>query len=68
MPTKLHTEPRIPNPDAFYKALADLHEDVSLEESMLINAKLVFLLANHIGDQAVLMEAIEAVNPGRANG
>ena len=61
MTAHLKTEPRIPNPDAFYKMFADLHQDVSLEESLLINAKLVFLLANHIGDQVVLIEAIEAV-------
>jgi hypothetical protein len=65
MTTKLKTDPRIPNPDTFYIALADLHKDVSLEESLVINAKLVFLLANHIGDQAVLMEAIEAVKSNR---
>ncbi len=64
MTTKLRTEPRIPDPDAFYKALADLHEHVSPEESLLLNAKLVFVLANHIGDKTVLMEALAAVKAG----
>jgi hypothetical protein len=59
--TKLKTNPRIENPDEFYKALADLHEGKSAEESLLINSKLILLLANHIGEHEVLMAAIKAV-------
>jgi len=59
--TKLKTTPRIEKPDEFYKALADLHEGKSAEESLLINSKLILLLANHIGEHEVLMAAIKAV-------
>lgn len=59
--TQLKTEPRIEKPDEFYKALAQLHEGKSAEESLLINSKLILLLANHIGDHKTLMQAIQCV-------
>lgn len=58
---KLHLEPRIQNPDPLYKTLAYLHSDLSAEESLVVNAKLLFLLINHIGDEAVVYEAIDLV-------
>jgi len=61
MPNKLHLEPRIQNPDPLYKALAYLHNDLSAEESLVVDSKLLFLLINHIGDEEVVMEAIELV-------
>ncbi|NIA67655.1 DUF2783 domain-containing protein [Pelagibius litoralis] len=65
MPQHLKNEPRIGTPDDFYAALTDLHRDLDLEESAKVNAKLVLLLANHIGDPAVLAEAIAAAKPKR---
>ena len=63
----LNTEPNIPAPDDFYQDLSELHRDLSDEQSALVNAKLILLLANHIGDAAVLREAMRAaredVNP-----
>lgn len=59
---KLNLEPRLQNPDSFYRELAKLHEGVSIEESVLINAKLIFMLANHIGDHDVLMEALSRLS------
>jgi len=56
----LDTEPNIAAPDDFYEALIALHRDLSDEESALVNAKLILLLANHIGDPAVLREAMRA--------
>ena len=60
MTSKLIDEPNITAPDDFYAALMDLHRDLDLEESAKVNAKLVLLLANHIGDMGVLREAIAA--------
>jgi hypothetical protein len=54
------TAPRIPDPDAFYEALMAAHRGLSAEESRRLDARLVLLLANHIGDQPVLMAAIAA--------
>ena len=45
--------------DDFYQALIDTHRDLSDEQSALVNAKLVLLLSNHIGDIAVLREALQ---------
>jgi hypothetical protein len=58
----LRTEPRIPDPDAFYEALLEAHRGLPAEESRRLDARLVLLLANHVGDQAVLMAAIEAAS------
>lgn len=55
----LNTAPNLTNPDAFYQRLVELHQDRSEEQSRLINASLILLLANHIGDAAVLEEAMQ---------
>ena len=44
--------------DDFYQALIDTHRDLSDKQSHLLNAKLVLLLANHIGDLSVVREAL----------
>ena len=50
--------------DDFYEALIDAHRELSTAQSHALNARLVLLLANHIGRLAVLREAIDAA---RAN-
>ncbi|HZH51213.1 MAG TPA: DUF2783 domain-containing protein [Microvirga sp.] len=54
----LVTESRFPDPDVAYRALIDAHRGLSDEESATLNSRLVLILANHIGDQAVLREAL----------
>lgn len=44
--------------DDFYEALIDTHRDLNDEQSAMVNAKLVLLLANHVGDISVLREAM----------
>jgi len=56
----LNTEPNMKAPDDFYEQLIALHRDLSEGESALVNAKLVLLLANHIGDAGVLAAAMAA--------
>jgi hypothetical protein len=56
----LVTSPNIADPDDFYAELLALHHGRSKEESDAINARLVLLLANHIGDRQTLREAFEA--------
>ncbi|RWA61142.1 DUF2783 domain-containing protein [Mesorhizobium sp.] len=58
--TTLNTSPNIPQPDDFYAELLALHEGRSKAESDAINARLVLLLANHIGDRRVLSDALRA--------
>jgi hypothetical protein len=56
----LNTNPNIAAPDDFYEELIELHRDLTKEQSALVNAKLVLLLANHVGDLGVLREAMRA--------
>ncbi len=56
----LNLEPNIARPDDFYEALIALHRDLGAEDSARVNAKLVLLLANHVGDMDVLMQAMDA--------
>jgi hypothetical protein len=58
--SELVTESRFADPDSAYNALADAHRGLDLQESAALNARLVLILANHIGDVAVLEQAIEA--------
>ncbi|WP_367715739.1 DUF2783 domain-containing protein [Nitratireductor sp. GISD-1A_MAKvit] len=46
--------------DDFYAALMEAHEGLSLEESARLNARLVLLLANQVGDLEVLRAALQA--------
>jgi hypothetical protein len=48
----------IPDPDAFYKELMDNQRGLDEQQAAEMNARLVLLLANHIGDRAILSEAI----------
>jgi hypothetical protein len=56
----LNTEPNLAAPDEFYAALIGAHEDLSEAQSAQVNARLILLLANHIGDPAVLAAALAA--------
>jgi Protein of unknown function (DUF2783) len=64
MAGKLRTETRFAHPDEFYDALIAAHRDLSDEQSAMLNAKLILLLANHIGDLDVIKEALEAAREG----
>ena len=57
---QLNLEPNIARPDDFYEALLELHRGLTPEESAKVNAKLMLLLANHVGDDGVLREALDA--------
>ena len=46
--------------DDFYEALIETHVGLTDEQSQKVNARLVLLLANHIGDLRVLREALAA--------
>jgi len=57
---KLITEAHLSAPDDFYEALIDAHRELSPEQSHALNARLVLLLANHIGALDVLEQALAA--------
>lgn len=56
--TPLMTDNRFADPDAALRILADAHRPLSESASAAFNARLVLILANHVGDRAVLAEAV----------
>jgi uncharacterized protein DUF2783 len=56
---KLMTASRFSDPDAAYVALVDARRGLSVEAAADLDARLVLILANHIGDLDVLREAVE---------
>ena len=60
MTSTLNTDPHLDAPDDFYEALLDAHLGLSETQSHELNARLVLLLANHIGALPVLREALAA--------
>jgi hypothetical protein len=56
----LNTQPNIAQPDDFYQALIEAHAGLTEQESAALNARLILLLANQVGDLAALKEAIAA--------
>jgi hypothetical protein len=61
----LVTDPNIDAPDSFYEALIEAHRDLSEAQSHALNARLVLLLANHIGQLDVLQALEAARDSGR---
>jgi Protein of unknown function (DUF2783) len=57
--TSINTDPNMQDFDAFYEALLDSHRGLTTAQSHEMNAKLVLLLANHIGDMNVLRDAMQ---------
>ncbi len=60
MTETLDTTLRLDDPDGVFVALVQAHRDLSPEESRRLDAALVLLLANQIGDRAVIDGAIAA--------
>ncbi len=56
---KLNTASRFSDPDAAYLALVEARRNLSDAAAAELDARLVLILANHIGDLDVLREAIE---------
>ena len=64
----MKTDANIPDPDGFYEAWLAAHQGLSDEESSDLDARLVLLLVNQIGDQQVLLECIAQARAGRRDG
>ncbi len=56
----LNTDPNIPDPDGFYDDLLAAHADLTKPQSDAFNARLILILANHIGNRDTLREALRA--------
>jgi hypothetical protein len=55
----LQLEPNIPDPDGFYQELIGMQRDLGDEEALLFQARLLLVLANHVGDRALLTQAMQ---------
>lgn len=54
----LNVQPNLARPDETYARLVSAHEGLGDEQSNALNARLVLILINHIGDDAVIAEAL----------
>jgi hypothetical protein len=62
----LKTDLNIADPDGLYAALLAAHRGLSADGSAALNAELILLLMNHIGDAAVIREALDLARQGKA--
>ncbi len=63
----LNRLPNIPDQDVFYADLINAQRDLSDEQADMMLAKLVLILSNHVGDRAVLAEAIALARDNTLN-
>jgi hypothetical protein len=56
--TGLDTKARFADPDAAYRAIIEAHRGLTESESAELNAALVLILANQLGDMTMLHEAL----------
>lgn len=56
----IKTAPHFQDADAFYECLLDAHQGLSREQSELLNARLILILANQLGDTPLLQACIAA--------
>lgn len=61
----LKTDLNIADPDGVYAALLSAHRGLSAEGSAALNAELILLLMNHIGDERVIREALDLARQGK---
>ncbi|RBW53883.1 DUF2783 domain-containing protein [Ruegeria sp. A3M17] len=58
--TNLILSPNLENADGFYADLVAAHDGLVKADSDALNARLVLVLANHIGNASVLSSALKA--------
>ena len=63
----LNTQPNIADTDGFYASLLATHRGLDEAESHALNARLVLILANHIGEAEVLVAALALARDGAAH-
>ena len=60
MTRAIHLDANFQDADAFYESLLDAHCGLSPAQSALLNARLVLVMANQLGDSALLQSCLEA--------
>jgi Protein of unknown function (DUF2783) len=64
--SSLRLEPAA-DPDAIYQVLVDAHDGLSTEQGRIMETRLILLLANHVGDPAVIAQAVALARAGLAD-
>lgn len=64
--TNLITAPNLTNPDDTYALLLTAHEGLTKDQSDALNAALILILCNHIGDQTIISQALVLAAPTKA--
>ena len=62
----LNLNPNLESVDDFYAALLAAHDSLNTHETQAYNARLILILANHIGEQQVLEQALQAASKAGA--
>mgnify|MGYP001812526759 CR=1 FL=1 len=62
----LNLSPNISDPDGFYDELLAAHDGLTDVQSDALNARLILILANHIGDRQILRDALSAAKEAQA--
>ncbi|MGO4740862.1 DUF2783 domain-containing protein [Bosea sp. 2KB_26] len=65
MSGELVTESNFSDPDAAFRMIAEAHRDLVEAESVALNARLVLIFANHIGDVEILRQALALAREAR---
>ncbi len=63
--SQLNLDPNIEDADGFYAELLATHEALSEAESAALNARLILILANHVGDRAILRQALRTAREAK---
>jgi len=58
--TPIKTNPNFQDADAFYECLLDAHQGLSREQSDQLNARLILIMANQLGDDHLLQACVAA--------
>ena len=62
----MNTAPNFQDADVFYESLLDAHQGLSREQSEALNARLILLMANQIGNADVLQACVAAAAEAKA--
>jgi len=65
MTRNLILDANAPAPDEIYEAVIAMHEGLSEEESATVNARMILILSNHIGDAGIIREAAKLARGAR---
>lgn len=61
----VNLQPNLSAPDEAYALLLEAHEGLSKAESDALNARLILILMNHLGDMDIMRAALAAAKPTR---